>query len=592
LAETLISRHTSRMRAVRYMPEVVTAEVMSRVAPIIHLDGTLMRLGADPARLPADYTGEWPDHLAWAVDSAVAAARLMLCGQVIGAAAVARNQLERWTMHRAFNAGLTQEPGETTIDYVARVWSSEDDFHVQYRDPGDLGEPPNDDRDQGTELSEPELDHRHVLISDGTEVCPAVLYGFLSELMHGRELVAAIEWDTDALVQGNAHPDVPVALGVVADSITLCLRQVRIATATLAQERSDKAAVGLLRSSLDTFSGDQDMPPGSDKLSATGGARRHSQSPEAAKFSSPPLMSMAPLLPKEGLRADVVEQLDEGSEVYLAVVLGGRRPAGRLYRDDELATLGFVWHRARSAHGALESLKRERQLRGDDFDINALTHRGHVWVLLTEMVSLVARWQSTPEVTSATAALASSLRSAYWLWLEDDNRSMAVLRCALEQLARIRTWRTKPAKAAVLEGREQTRPRDWLEGAGWRRLTPLNTALGEFAHVKASSRWGGARELLARLHDDGGNDPDQAILVARGASIDLVAELAAAEMLAILRQDAPLIAATFAELLVRVGMASADDRSAVEHRFDRIWAQRTADLGPSVFQAAPPPDIS
>jgi hypothetical protein len=74
------------------------------------------------------------------------------------------------------------------------------------------------------------------------------------------------------------------------------------------------------------------------------------------------------------------------------------------------------------------------------------------------------RWsQQLRDLAAAAAVVSSSLRSAYWLWLEDDDRAMATLRCTLEQTARLRTWHLKPAKAATLEPTPQLR-----QGTGWR----------------------------------------------------------------------------------------------------------------------------
>src|SRR5665647_3936431 len=131
-------------------------------------------------------------------------------------------------------------------------------------------------------------------------------------------------------------------------------------------------------------------------------------------------------------------------------------------------------------------------------------------------------WNASPSISrsrssAAMLVIGSGIRSTQWLWLEDDDRAMAVLRCVLEQVARSRTWRLKPEKARLLEERSETTPRDWLENAGWRRLSPLNRALGEFAHVRPSRRWNAARALLASLQLD--VDEDTAIFTARGAAL-------------------------------------------------------------------------
>ena len=162
---------------------------------------------------------------------------------------------------------------------------------------------------------------------------------------------------------------------------------------------------------------------------------------------------------------------------------------------------------------------------------------------------------------------------------------MGVLRVVLEQTARMRVWRTKPEKAKELESRESTTPRDWMENAGWRRLAVLNRALGEFAHTKATSKWTGARELLARLQQD--VDEERAIYTARGAALDFVASLIASETVEWARSISPDITQTLLALFERVGVAVADPKDRdVEARFNHIWAQRSADLGTPDFAGA------
>lgn len=571
LAQALIARHNLRMEMIQRAPDRYREYVLSCLAPMIPLDGLLLRMGAKPNRPPAAYVGGWADHLAWAVDSSVAAARLLLCGQVVGAACVARNQLERWMMHRAYNAGISQDPGEATIDYVARVWSADDRFHEHYFDVAtELPEPLTDDDEGPLPDTEPVSEHAHVRKTNGDEICPAVLYAYTSEIMHGRVLPQAIAWDSEAMLRGGEFPaDLIVAIGAITDTITLCLRQVRVAVAGMAAEIGNAAGVKLLKQSLDTMS----------EADATEGSTEKPTSSQA--FRSPPLSALAPLLPREGLRPEVVAQLEAGGATYLAVVLEAQRPAGRLYRDDELVTLGFVWHRSRSARAALSALETEQRMLGEEFNPDGLTGRGAMWVLLTEIAAVVGVWNRQPETSASASAIASGLRSSYWLWLEDDDRAMSALRCVLEQVVRLRVWRLKPQRAALLEERPGTTPRDWLEEAGWRRLTALNRALGEFAHTKATSRWAGARELLAKLHS--GLEPEEAILIARGESVDFVARLVAAELHAYVEVLAPDVARVVAELYEHVGLDASLDTAAMEESFNRIWAMRRESLGDSVF---------
>jgi hypothetical protein len=496
-----------------------------------------------------------------------------LCGQIVGAAALARNQLERWTLHRATNAGLQQRSGESTTEYVARIWTVKDDFNPEWFSTSD---PPESLGEAEGEAGEPDIDHRHVVISDGSEICPAVLYELLSEIMHGRMLSDAIAWDSAGLLEFSEWPDdMFVAVGVVADAMTLCLRELRIAAAALSRRTGgDHAADGLM-SSLDTFSQRSPEPEAQPEDHETWPAPR---------VLTPPLTTLIPLLPNEGLSLEVVHAVSRLAAVYSSV-LRGQRPAGRLFRDDELTTYAFAWHRARSIRTAKAALDAEKRMKGDEFDIDSLTGRASRWILLTESVSLLGRWHQRRESAAAATLIGTALRSSNWLWLEDDDRAMGVLRCVLEQTARLRTWRVKPAKAAVLENREETTPRDWIEAAGWKRLAALNKALGELAHTKSTSRWTGARELLARFQMN--VDDRVAIYTARGASIDFVEQLVAQELCAEMKPISTTISEALIEVFGHVGWEMGLQGQTVEEQLDHIWSHRKASLGVSDFVNMP-----
>lgn len=572
LGQTLIARHTRRMDCIRLSDEHMRVRILSTLVPITILDMSLLHLGASVRRPPAAYIGGWVDHIAWGVDSAVAVVRMLLCGQIVGAAALARNQLERWTLHRATSTGVRQRPGESTGEYIARVWSAHDEFDVDWFS-GDR--PPDALQETDGDVGEPEIDHKHIVISDGSEICPAVLYVFLSEIMHGRELLEASAWDSGGLLdQADWPDDLYVATGVITDTITLCLRELRVATTTLAARRGIDRAKEALIGSLDTFS---KPDPELDSASNDGHAK-------SSRPTLPHLTTLIPLLPQEGLHPDVVQGIRQQADVYEAV-LHGQRPAGRLFRDDELTTYAFAWHRARSVRTALKALHIEQRMLGDDFDADSLSHRASGWILVSEAMSLLGQWHPRTESAASCKLIGTALRSANWLWLEDDDRAMAVLRCVLEQTSRLRTWRLKPAKAQKLEGKPETTPRDWLEAAGWKRLLALNKALGELAHTKATSRWSGARELLAKFQMD--VDDDRAIFTARGSCLTFVQKLAAQELCAEMKTISPTISEALARIFERGGWTMDSQAGSIEAQLDLIWAHRKADLGVSDFVAMP-----
>ena len=139
----------------------------------------------------------------------------------------------------------------------------------------------------------------------------------------------------------------------------------------------------------------------------------------------------------------------------------------------------------------------------------------------------------------AAACVASGLRSSSWLWLEDDDRAMGILRVVLEATARLRMWNQRPDRAAKFEARGKlVPPNQWLEKAGWKKLIELNRALGEMVHVRVDSKWSGARSLLTALLPSD-EDPSRAPFRARGFALDSVMTLAAKTALEALELHSP-----------------------------------------------------
>jgi hypothetical protein len=103
---------------------------------------------------------------------------------------------------------------------------------------------------------------------------------------------------------------------------------------------------------------------------------------------------------------------------------------------------------------------------------------------------------------------------------------MAALRVVLEQLARLRVWRLKPDKAEKLE--QNANVTRWIEKAGWRRLSPLNRALGEMSHSHGRVKWGAAFELLVLLNANA--TPEEAPFTARRHALEVVTRLASKEL--------------------------------------------------------------
>lgn len=89
--------------------------------------------------------------------------------------------LERWTLLLAEVLGTERKPGEGVQEFIARCWSAYSMDLLQEYDIGSASLPdadPFDDADVTAE--EIEHDHEHIQLSDGTEMCPPAIYGYLS----------------------------------------------------------------------------------------------------------------------------------------------------------------------------------------------------------------------------------------------------------------------------------------------------------------------------------------------------------------------------------------------------------------------------
>lgn len=557
LAETLLARHNVRMVNLMQLPSLYRINAIEALGPVPLLDAAHRTLGQPLPRVPVLYTGSWPRDLAWGVDSAVAAVRLLLAGQVVGAAVVARQQLERWTVVLASVLDLSQGKGEATGDYLARAWtaflsiSSEDlESDLSPMDSvSNLAEP-----DAGP-VVEPSIDHAHAVLSDGTVICPAVIYSVLSEVLHARECLDITTWDAQGLLRPDEMPiDAAVAVGAVADAISLCLIQIGMATAAALRHAGDRNRAALLadyRSWHHRFS-QRDAEAEAREWwtpSRIGGQ----QIPRREKPSTavvPELAAIMPLAPAEGLRPGVVAYLHARQREY-GTLKDGVRPAGRLYRDDEMVTLVFDAHRYSATRFAQQSLAKEARIRGDSFDVRSLTHRGAVYILISELAGVSSVWTSGT-VSEALQNVSSTLRSAYWMWLEDDDRAMACLRSTLEQSARVMVSITKPSRATKLETPE-TPPSRWVEAAGWGRLSLLNQALGEYVHAHRKLDPVGPRLLLDSLQMNAEFD-EQSTATARGNALSLVAELAARSILVALARISPALEESATRMLEEVGV--------------------------------------
>jgi hypothetical protein len=123
VAESLIARSNTRWRNLRQSHEFIAALAIPRFGRAVAIDHALHQFGLDPELpyLSAPGPG-WLPMIRWGVDSVGQALRLLISGQVLGAASLVRGQVERWTFNRANALGSPQEEGESNADFISRTW--------------------------------------------------------------------------------------------------------------------------------------------------------------------------------------------------------------------------------------------------------------------------------------------------------------------------------------------------------------------------------------------------------------------------------------------------------------------------------------
>lgn len=512
--EALYARHNRRFaRVARVVPELESL-LFPVIVPTYPIDAALTSLGATDNRPPPSYLGEWPDHVRWGLDSAFAVFRMVLAGSVLGAAAVTRTQLDRWTANRAATVGLSRKSDEATGDYYRRVWSAN----------GENGEP----------MGSAWVD--------------------LSEALHGRgRLLDLVRWEAASVLDGA--PDairelfVPVVVGTTASLI-----QVRGCVVSMMEGRGEAEPAQALR----------DTP-----LAGKGRLRLA----EVASLVWPVDWDLV-----DGpTPATVRTEAEKYRRMRRGTAQTGRFPP---YSAEVLASLAFVERRSRAFDLAQEAFRQEAQQLGNSFDPSQVHLRHQLSVLTAEMTTLVSRWLPAGSAADALMVAAGAVRPAFWLWLEDDERALVLVRTIIEQTARARAWRLKPIAAAKAEARPCLQQR-WTQEAGWRRLSVVMRSLGEFAHTSPTSRWAGALNALAQLTELPDDSPAQPSQVARGTALLYSTVLLALETVACLDVLDAGVAAAFRQSL---RIDDLDVGADVEAWLNRAWNHRSIDLGEPVFR--------
>lgn len=512
VAEALIARHNQRMERMDAAGVAMQMAAFPALSSYLPLQLVAEELGAPSGRMPSQSGSSWPEHLAWGLDSAAATVRLILAVQPIGAAVLARTQLERWSSNLQFNSDLTQAPGEDTVAWLDRLWSM----------PGLRLAP----RSAGV----------------------GALFADLSEVLHGRGPLMPLVW-LDADVDDLPSADQLRLVDTLTDALVVSLTQVRTCLVTAAEEKDW------------------------DVLARTAAAVQLIA--PAKSWARDVSATAVPLIP--GHFSGLEGRLGALAAGFAKTVGAMRLGQDPKYPPETWPLLAFGHQRWRALTAARWAYEREEKLLGDHFDAGGIEDLGVEAILSGEMAAMLGLWLreagASPLAADAFASSASALRSAHWLWLEDDDRAMGCLRCVIEQLARARTWRLKPQRATKIEASPNSTPRDWIEASGWRRLGLLSRALGEFAHGSTSTDWHGARYALVALQPD----PEQEIAQFTGRTHALTALIfmVSVECAAWVDQFSTDLGAAYRSV-IRID----DDQAkrAVEALMDRTWSARATPL--------------
>lgn len=513
VAEALISRHNQRMQRVAAVSDTTQRIALPLLTSYVPLNFAAEQLGAAPGRPPMSRGSTWPDHLSWGLDSVAAAVRLILALQPIGAGIIARTQLERWSSNLDANSEISQQPGEDTAAWLSRLWSQ----------PG-------------------------VRPVEGVTTPIGDLFADLSELLHGRGPLMPLVWLDVADIASGLSAEHARQLDSVGDALVVSLSQLRLCLTTAAAERG--------------WAGLADITKRVRLLSPANGWLH----------DLPPFVW--PLVPQFFQAPAVESTLSIAASGYRRVVSAIRAGQEPEEPTEVWPVLALGHQRFRALTAAQMAFDQERRRLGVEFDETGIDELATEAVLAGEMAAMLAIWLRHDLhhacVADALAVCASGLRSAQWLWLEDDDRAMGCLRCVIEQLARARTWRTKPDRAAKIEHNPKSTPRDWVEAAGWRKLSLLHRALSEFAHGSTRANWNVARDALVALQPDA--DAVDAKYTGRTHALTASIFMVSAECADWVDSIGSQLGDAYRQV-IRVDAAQAD--RAVQALMTRAWEKRT-----------------
>jgi hypothetical protein len=507
---------------------------------VCQLDAIFIRQGHQLNQHSPPHESPWPTHLSWSFESTIGGLRLMLAGQIVGAAIILRQQLGRWTLLLARADSVVRRRREPIESFIARAWTQRamdmlglHTFDVALDDIFD------DLDDHPRTTGAIDTDHEHVHI-DGRALCPAHVYHTLCEFIDAQHADQRVDCEVVHDLDAELSPtDTHAPAEILLDTLTLCMIQMRLATVKTYVFRTDP----------DTMRGIPLVSPPPERRPVQHPSEIQLPLGKSVATRLPP--AVVPLVDGEFATVGALADLWPLYTEYHAALAD--RDTAQRWTPQQLAELTFAAHRLSRLLATADARAQDRKIADKRLKLHQHLTPASPHVLTAEFAALCALWnQSRPQIAAAAAQISSMLLAGYWLWIEEDDRAMGILRCTLHQAARLRTWHVHPDAAQELQSTSGTAPRRWITVAGWSKFRSLDRALFEFAHANRESRLDAAGIL-----NDHRNDPENPISqrVARQTALDTVTVLAAAETLRVVAaQQSPAIADTMRDALHQRGL--------------------------------------
>src|SRR5271163_156915 len=540
LIETLVGRHWTRIDNLGAVAQLSMDHWLGHLVSVCQLDAIFIRQGHQLSQHSPPHDSPWPTHLSWSFESTIAALRLMMAGQIVGAAIILRQQLGRWTLLLARADRVVQRRGEPIESFIARAWTQRAmDMLGLYTSDVALNDIFDDLDDHPRTTGAIDTDHEHVQI-DERSLCPAHVYHTLCELIDGQHADQRVECEVVRDLDAEPSPtDTNGPAEILLDTLTLCMIQMRLATVTTYVFSTD----------TDTMRGIPLVSPLPERRPVQHPSEM--QLPLSKPVATRPPPALVPLVDGEFATFGAVADLWPLYTEYHAA-LADRFTAQR-WTPQQLAELTFAAHRFSRLLVTADARAQDRKISGQRLEIQQHLSSASPYILTAEFAAVCALWnQSRPQIAAAATQISATLLSGYWLWIEEDDRAMGILRCTLHHAARLRTWHVHPDTAQALQSTSSTTPRRWLSVAGWSKFRSLDRALFEFAHANRESRLDAA-EILDDHRNIPGSPTSQR--VARHTALDTVTLLAAAETLRVVAaQQSSALADTMREALHQRGL--------------------------------------